>query len=105
MLFDTSAWVEFFIKSEKGELVKNILKTEECHTSIVSLAEISNWALRENQDGKELVKFISFSSKILNLNAEISFLAGELNFNRKKIIKNWGMADSLILSTSLFYSL
>ncbi len=100
ILFDSSAWVEFFIKSKKGEIVKNLLKDEECYTSIVTLAEISNYL-----DGKELVKFLINSTKVLSLNYEISFLAGELNFKRKKIIKNWGMIDSLILSTALFYDL
>ncbi|MEK6891820.1 MAG: PIN domain-containing protein [Nanoarchaeota archaeon] len=105
MLLDTSAWVEFFIKSEKGELVKNILKTEKCCISIVTLAEIANWALRENQNGRECVKFIASSAKILDLSNEISFLGGELNFQRKKIVKNWGMVDSLILATALIYDL
>ena len=105
ILLDSSAWVEFFIKSEKGEVVKNILKTKECYTSIVTLAEISNWAMRENLNGKELVQFIINSSKVLNLNFQISFLAGELNFKRKKTVKNWGMIDSIILATSLFYDL
>ena len=105
MLLDTSAWVEFFIKSEKGELVKNILQTEKCCTSIVTLAEISNWALRENQNGKECLKFIVSIAKILNLTHEISFLAGELNFQRKKNVKNWGMVDSFILATALIYDL
>ena len=105
VLLDSSAWVEFFIKSEKGGIVKNYLKTEECQTSIVTLAEISNWAMKQNLNGKELVQFIINSSKVLNLNFEISFLAGELNFKRKKIVKNRGMVDSLILSTALLYDL
>lgn len=105
MLFDTSAWVEFFVKGEKGELVKSYIKSDDCQTCIVTLAEISNWAMRESQNGKELMKFIMLSSKILELNAEISYLAGELNFKRKKIIHNWGMIDSLILAIAMFYDL
>ena len=57
MLLDTSAWAEFFIKSEKGEIVKRYLKAEECQTNIVTLAEISNWAMKENLNGKELIDF------------------------------------------------
>ena len=105
MLLDTSAWVEFFIKSEKGELVKNVLQTEKCCSSIVTLAEISNWALRENQNGRECLKFIVSTAKILDLTNEISFLAGELNFQRKKIARNWGMVDSFILATASIYDL
>lgn len=105
MLFDTSAWVEFFIKSKQGEKVRNYLKSEKCHTSMVTIAEISNWAIKQNLDGNELVRFIALSTEILDLNADIAFLAGGLNYQRKKIEKNWGMIDSLILSTSLFYNL
>ncbi len=104
ILLDSSAWIEFFIKSEEGKRVKELLK-EDCCTSITTLAEISNYAMRENLDGKELVKFIINSSSVIDLNFEIYFLAGELNFKRKKIVKNWGMIDSLILSTALFYGL
>ena len=105
MLLDSSAWVEFFIKSEKGEIVRKLLENEECYTSIATLAEISNYAMREKLDGKELIIFIINSTKVLNLNSEISFLAGKLNYKRKKTVKNWGMIDSLILATSLFYNL
>ncbi|MBI2659700.1 PIN domain-containing protein [Candidatus Woesearchaeota archaeon] len=105
MLLDTSAWVEFFIKSEKGEIVKRYLKTEECQTSIATLAEISNWAMKENLNGKELTDFVIMSTRLLHLNPEISFLAGELNFKRKKIVRNWGMIDSMILATGFIYGL
>ncbi len=105
MLLDTSAWVEFFIKSEKGAVVKKILEIEKCYTSIVTIAEISNWAMRENSNGSELIKFVISTTKILDLNTNIAFLAGELNFKRKKIVKKWGMIDSLIVATSLIYNL
>ena len=104
IILDTSAWIEFFIKSKKGELVKEILKKGECYTSIVSISEISNWALRENKDGKEITEFVIKTTEIININNEISFLAGELNFKRKKKVKNWGMLDSFILATALIYS-
>ena len=105
MLLDTSAWIEFFIKSEKGTLVKSLLESEKCCTSIVTLAEISNWAMKEKLDGKELIKFVFNLTKTLELSSDISFLAGELNFQRKKIERNWGMLDSFILATAQVYDL
>ncbi len=104
IILDTSAWIEFFIKSKKGELVKEILKKGECYTSIVSISEISNWALRENKDGKEITEFVIKTTEIININNEISFLAGELSYKRKQKVKNWGMLDSFILATALIYS-
>ncbi len=61
--------------------------------------------MKENKDGEELVNFFISSTGVLDLNFNIAFLAGELNYQRKKVEKNWGMIDSLILSTALFYNL
>ncbi len=105
MLLDTSAWIEFFIKTGQGKIVKDALESETCFTSIVSIAEISKWSLQNDVDGKNLIDFISRYSEIINLNSDISYLAGKLNFERKKLIKAWGMMDSFILATSLFYNL
>ncbi|MBI2583827.1 MAG: PIN domain-containing protein [Candidatus Aenigmarchaeota archaeon] len=105
MLLDTSAWIELFIKSGKGERVRERLKRESCYTSIISMAETANWAEKQNLDGKELVKLITELSQILHLTSDIAFLAGELNFKRKKTEKKWGMMDSLILATAQVYGL
>ena len=32
-------------------------------------------------------------------------VAGKMNFERKKTVKNWGMLDSFIFSTGLVYKL
>ncbi len=104
-LLDTSAWIEFFIKSAKGEKVKRHLETKNCYTSIVSVSEISNWAIKNKLDGRELTKHVMGLTQVLDLNVKVAFLAGELNFQRKHINKNWGMLDSFILSTSQIYNL
>ncbi len=105
MLVDTSAWVELFIKSDKGKVVRDTLKKEKCYTSIVSISEISNWASKQNLYNKDLINIIVATTEIINLNLDISKLAGELNYKRKKKIERWGMLDSFILATSLLYNL
>lgn len=50
LMLDTSAWIEFFIKSDKGERVEKYLQEGNCYTSIVTIAEISNWAVKQNLD-------------------------------------------------------
>ena len=107
MLLDTSAWIEFFQGTEKGKKVGNILRTEENFTSIVTFAEIVNWCLKNNiQDKiKEYIAGIKNGSTILELNEPIAIVAGKLNYERKKIVKNWGMMDSVILSTAQIYNL
>jgi predicted nucleic acid-binding protein len=107
MLLDASAWVEFFQGTEKSKKVESVLKTEENFTSIVSIAEIVNWCLRN--DIRDMITIyaegIKKGSRILDLSESIALAAGELNFDRKKTFKNWGMLDSFIVATSLLYDL
>ena len=107
MIFDTSAWIEFFQGTKKSKIVENALKTEENFTSIVTFAEIVNWCLKNNIEYRirKYIEGIKKGSKILELNESITLLAGELNFERKKIVKSWGIIDSIILSTAQIYNL
>ena len=105
MLLDTSAWIELFIGSEKGKRVKDVLYKEDSYTSIVTLAEVTNWALKGRRDVELLVKAIKQLSNIIGLDEDISVLAGKLNFERKKSNKNWGMLDSFILASGSIYGL
>ncbi len=105
MLLDTSAWIEFFIGSAKGKRVKEVLDKDDCYTSIVSLAEVTNWALKENREVHYLISTIKQLSNVMELDEDITVLAGKLNFERKKIIKKWGMLDSFILASGSIYGL
>jgi predicted nucleic acid-binding protein len=105
MLLDTSAWVEFFEGTNKGARVKDVLSQNKCYTSIVSLAEVTNWSLKEKRNAVFFVDTIGKLSSIINLDDSIAILAGRLNFERKKINKKWGMLDSFILATGMAYNL
>ncbi|MDE1865020.1 MAG: PIN domain-containing protein [Candidatus Micrarchaeota archaeon] len=105
MILDTSAWVEFFEGTTKGEKVKDILEKDKCFTSMVSLAEITNWSLKYGRETAYFIDTMTKLSTILNIDKEIAVLAGRLNFERKKLNKKWGMLDSLIAATSIAYNL
>lgn len=107
MLLDTSAWIEFFKGSEKGKQVGKILESEENFTSIVTFAEVTNWSLRNNLEGKinSYINGIRKGSETIDLDEKMMILAGRLNYERKKSAKEWGMMDSFILATSLLYDL
>jgi len=105
MLLDTSAWIEFFIKGEKGQRVLECLKNESCFTCISSLAEISNWAMKQNISSESLVRHVISLSEIIEMSENLSVLSGELNFMRKKIKNDWGMMDTFILAASQTYGL
>ena len=99
MLLDTSAWIEFFEGTNKGARVRDVLNQNKCYTSIVSLAEVTNWSLKEKRDAMFFIDTIGKLSSVINMDNSIVVLAGGLNFERKKKNKKWGMLDSFILAT------
>jgi predicted nucleic acid-binding protein len=107
MLFDTSAWIELFQGTEKSKIVEAALKADETFTSIVTFSEIASWCLKNNLSDKitPYIEAIKKGSSVLGLDENISVAAGRINFERKKTVKNWGMMDSLIFATALFYNL
>jgi predicted nucleic acid-binding protein len=107
MILDTSAWIEFFMDTKKREIVWAALKEKECFTSIITLAEISNWCCKNNLQHQiePYVDGIKTNSKVLGVDEEILINAGKLNYERKKIVNGWGMADSVLLSTAQVYGL
>ena len=107
MLFDTSAWIEFFQGTEKGKKVEEFLKSEKNFTNVVTFAEVINWCLRNDLENKinSYIEGIKKGSEMLDFDETIITLVGRLNYERKKVVKNWGMMDSFILATSLLYDL
>ena len=105
LILDTSAWIEFFDGAESGEIVRDVLKRCACYTSMVTIAEVTNAALRKNMDSHALIDIIQKSSSILVIDQGIAALAGRLNSERKKSNSKWGMMDSFVLATALAYGL
>ena len=105
MLIDTSAWVEFLLGSRKGNRVRERINSEACYSSIVTIAELSNWAQRENQETERIIDAVKELSAVIGLDEDIAVLAGKLNFNRKKENRKWGIMDSMILATAEMYDM
>lgn len=105
MLLDTYAWIEFFLGSEKGKKVREIIESSKCFTSIISLAEISEWCMKNNRDIEERFSIVKKNSVILDIDEDIAKLSGIMNFHNKKKVKNIGMMDSIVLATGAIYEL
>ena len=107
MLLDASAWIEFFLDTEKSQYVEDALKANKCFTSVVTIAEIVNWLFRSKTEDKvhAYLDGIKKGSQILGLSGSISIRAGKLNYERKKAGRKWGMIDSMILATAQVYGL
>ncbi len=99
-VIDSYAWIEYFRGTEKGKEAKKFIESSKVATSAITLAELSEKYIRESQDFKEDVNFILSQAKVISLDTEIAIKAGAINFENKKVIKNWGMADSIVLATT-----
>ena len=107
MLLDTSAWVEIFEGTEKGKYASEVLRKENCFTSIVTVAETADWCAKKGLQHKTsaYLELIKTGSRLLGVDEGISRMAGEMNYERKKAGRKWGMIDSIIVATAQTYGL
>ena len=101
-LFDTYAWIEYFLGSEEGKIVKKLLEKDHISTSIISIAELCDKYYREGlfEEWEGRYSFIINKSAILHISLEISKNVGKSKWELRNKGKTIGLADSLILETA-----
>lgn len=106
-VIDSYAWIEYFRGSSRGALAKPYIEDEDSATPTIVIAEISRKLLNEVFEGRETVEgrgekldFIRTSTIIVELTMDIAKMAGEIDVERKKIVRGWGLSDSIILATA-----
>ncbi len=107
IVFDSYAWIEYFMGSEKGATVKEHLKNEPVTPSIV-LCEVARKFFREGlaeDDVKRRLRFIVANSQIIEINTDISILSSKayLDLERKAKAEKKrkpSLADGIILATA-----
>lgn len=109
VVFDTYAWIEYFIGSEKGRKVREFLIKEDGKTPSIVLAEIARKYLREGFKKGEIRKrleFIAARTEIINIDVRISMKAAELYLRlldhaKKGGLRTPSLADALIYAMAL----
>ena len=102
VLFDSSAWLEYFFGSEAGLVVKQLV--EESKESIVAtkinIFEVYHKILKERgrEEAERFTSFVLLQSLLDDLDVETLKLAAE---EKKKL--GLGMADAIILATAIKY--
>jgi len=105
MMLDTGSWVEFFRGTQKGEKVREVISKGQVYTSMISLAELSTWCLKNRLNVEDYLKVVKTSSVVLKLSPDIIKKAGSMNYIQKRDNPTWNMLDSLIYATSRVYKL
>ncbi len=108
-MYDTYAWVEYFLGTDKGLKVRALLREEGGYTPSIVLAEISRKYLREGVSpeivGKRLL-FIEAMTEIVDITVEIALKAGEtylelLQHSKRVKGRTPSLADAIVYSTAL----
>jgi len=106
---DTYAWIELFIGSEKGRIVKEKLgSAEEVYTPDIVLAELAKKYAREGVElsvVEERLSKISEISRIIPIDKGIAIRAAEVDRElrdraRKAGLKEPSLVDAIILATA-----
>ena len=99
-ILDTYAWIEYFIGSKKGAIVRNILENpyNRFTTLHSSVAELHEWCLKEGRDFEKLFGIIRVSSSIEPITLENWIEATSIKYEMRKKIKDFGLIDAIILA-------
>jgi predicted nucleic acid-binding protein len=103
IIFDTSALIEFFDLTKKGEKVKEILQTDgTVLVPSIVVAELVSKLKRRKFDPTEFVGKLESSTEILPLDWRIAKHAGELHAELRKTDDTISLADCIIMAHTEF---
>ena len=98
VVFDTSAWIEYFLGSRRGEVVKRYVESEMVlYTPTICLAEVKVKYAQDKtpEKGEERIQFIISRSVIVRLDKETALLGAEHKLKRKLYL-----IDAVIYATA-----
>ena len=107
IVLDSYAWIEYFLGSEAGKVVKEYLDTDEAATPSIVLAEIARKYLREQVEEKDVLGrllFITANSAIAEINADLSIASAKaylelLEKTKKLKLNKPSLIDGIVLAT------
>jgi predicted nucleic acid-binding protein len=105
MLLDTSALIEYFRKSESGIRAAKIIETGTGYISILTLAEVKNWCIKERLNASLIISKVKNSLQILNISEDVAEYAGEIRQEQRLNDPNFGLVDAIIYATARLYGL
>jgi predicted nucleic acid-binding protein len=107
-VIDSYAWIEYFLGSEAGKKVRKFVEGAESATPTMVVAELSRKLQRKVKEGVETevgraqkLEFVRSSTVVIPLDWDTAARAGEIDSQRKDLVRNWGLADSIVLATAV----
>lgn len=98
LIIDSSAWIEYFLGTQKGAKVRELIKNNETYTASISLAEIVSKFKRNKMDAQLATDVIFSNSKIVGINTELSMKAGNLHSEMRVGKSKFSLSDAYVLA-------
>ncbi len=103
-VIDSSAWIEYFIGSEKGKMARPYVEGGGGITPTIVIAELSAlYTVRNWPKWNENLNFIKAKSMISELTLDIADVAGLTRSSMRDIHKDASLADAIICETAKKY--
>jgi len=103
MLLDSFAWIEYFMGTEEGKRVKEVVETEvQLYTSPIIIAEIFSKSLRTDGRAEERRNFIVKRCAVIPIDEQIAVEAAKIHAEAKKTMQDFGLADAFVLASARF---
>lgn len=104
MLLDSSVIVEIFRSPRTSKRFRTIVRQigdEEAFVSMVQLAEIADWAVRNRISAKDRVAAVKEFARIVPLDEQICLDAAMIKSRRREEgFANFGLLDGVVLATA-----
>lgn len=100
IVFDTYAWIEYFLGTDKGKKVESYLKDNEIMTPILVIIELNCKADKEGWDFEAILEFIKSKSVVSFISWDIVNMSSKNYLEQRKHHKDFGLIDAIILSTA-----
>jgi len=105
MLIDSFAWIEYFMGTEMGEEVKQVVESDvQLYTSPIVIAEIYSKSLRTDGRAEERRNFIVKRCAVIPIDEEIAVEAAKIHADAKKTMEDFGLADAFVLASARYKS-
>ncbi len=99
-VIDSFAWFEYFAGSSAGAEAKPFIESGKSITPTIVIAELAEKYRREKLAFAPDRDFITGKTRVISLDTGIAEKAGTINHERKRAVKRWGLADSIVLATA-----
>ncbi len=103
MLLDTSALVEIFRNPPGSPVLERItaeIGDEDAYISVIQLAEVADWAVRNRASPRQRVDSVKEVARIVPLDGGICLDAAEIKRARRKAgYPSFGLIDGIVLAT------